>query len=452
MTAAVTNSLREYLLALFKSDIDSDGVPYHIGIARSEPITDADAITTSNVGSIYNQEKFRHTLQSVKVLSNVSHVIPTVTWTSDATYEAYDNNNPFQTNFYVINSLREVFLCVEQGKLSSGAAVPVFDEPLASAVNNTTKSFRTSDGYMWKYLYKISNLAYGTFRTKSYTPVKKITNTATTIPEEIVQLSLQDSAVGGQILSIAVDSGGTNYSANPTITISGNGVGAQFVADVVNNRIVNVRCDSNGFGGFLHGSNYDYAKAIVTDAGGGTGAKLRPIISPKLGVNDDPTKTLKSRELMLQTDFIGTEEDTIVANSTDFYQVGIMKGLTVFGGDSAFVGNTGQAAKALSLGTVTGSWIANDTFTNAQETSTAKIYYLDGTTLYYYQDDETGFEEFTIGENIINTEGGTAEILAKTNPDVNAYSGEILYINTLDTAITREDAQTEDIRIVIQLG
>lgn len=451
MTAAVTNSLREYLLALFKSDIDSDGVPYHIGIARSEPITAADAITTANVGSVYNQEKFRHTLQSVKVLSNVSHVVPTVTWASDDTYEAYDNNNPFQTNFYVVNSLREVFLCVEQGKFSNGTARPVFDEPFASAVNNTTKSFRTSDGYLWKYLYKISNLAYGTFRTKSYTPVKKITNTNTTIPEEIVQLSLQDSATSGQILSIAIDSAGINYS-NPTITISGNGAGAKFVAEVTNNRIVNVRCDSNGFGGFLHGQGYDYAKVVVTDPEGGTGAKLRAILSPKGGVNDDPTETLKSRALMLQTDFIGTEEDTIVANDTEFYQVAVMKGLQVYDGDSAFVGNTGQAAKSLTLGTITGSWIENDTFTNAEETTSGKVFYLDGTTLYYYQDEETGFENFVIGENLINTEGGTAQILAKVNPDVNPYSGEILYINTLDTAITREAAQTEDIRIVIQLG
>jgi hypothetical protein len=116
------------------------------------------------------------------------------------------------------------------------------------------------------------------------------------------------------------------------------------------------------------------------------------------------------------------------------------------------VGNTGQAAKALTLGTITGDWINNDTFSNATQTSTAKIFYLDTSKLYYYQDEETGFNGFTIGENIINTEGGTAEILAKVNPDVDAYSGNILYINTLNEAINREADQTEDIRIVIQLG
>jgi hypothetical protein len=46
------------------------------------------------------------------------------------------------------------------------------------------------------------------------------------------------------------------------------------------------------------------------------------------------------------------------------------------------------------------------------------------------------------------------------NPDIDKYSGEILYINNLGgeglgtttTNITRDPNQTEDIRIVIQLG
>ena len=91
MTASVTNSFREHLLTLLKSDIDSDGVPYHIGIAQP----DSDASTPLNSSSMYDQSKFRHTLQSVKVLSNVSYVVPTVTWQSEVPYEAYDNNNPY---------------------------------------------------------------------------------------------------------------------------------------------------------------------------------------------------------------------------------------------------------------------------------------------------------------------------------------------------------------------
>lgn len=458
MTASVTNSFREHLLTLLKSDIDSDGVPYHIGIAQP----DSDASTPLNLSregipaaSIYDQSKFRHTLQSVKVLSNVSYVVPTVTWQSEVQYEAYDNNNPYQTNFYVINSNREVFLCIQQGKNADGSAKNSFVEPTSTLANQEPKTFETGDGYLWRYMYKISNLAYGTFRTKTYTPVKQVTNRATTIPEEITQIGLQDSSVPGQILNIAIDNGGVNYTS-PTITISGNGSGAQFFAEVFDNKIVNVRCDSNGLGNFLHGTNYDYAQVAVTDPGGGSGAKLRAVISTRDGVNKDPVSTLKCREIMLQTDFIGTEENTIVANGTDFRQVGVIKGLEKYTTDSDFTGNTGQATKKLTLQTIQGaaSWVDNVTFTDALETTTAKVFDLDGTTLYYYQDEETGFENFSVDQNIkiLDVEGATANIVNLVNPDVDAYSGDILYINTLASAVERSAEQTEDIRIVIQLG
>jgi len=451
MTASVTNSFREHLLTLLKSDIDSDGVPYHIGIAQP----DSDASTPLNSGSMYDQSKFRHTLQSVKVLSNVSYVVPTVTWQSEVPYEAYDNNDPFQTNFYVINSSREVFLCIQQGKNADGSAKNSFVEPTSTLANQRPKTFETGDGYLWRYMYKMSNLAYGTFRTKTYTPVKQVTNRATTIPEEITQIGLQDSSVPGQILNIAIDNGGVNYTS-PTITISGNGSGAQFFAEVFDNKIVNVRCDSNGLGDFLHGTNYDYAQVVVTDPGGGSGAKLRAVLSSRDGVNKDPVSALKCREIMLQTDFVGTEENTIVANGTDFRQVGVIKGLEKYTTDSDFTGNTGQATKKLTLQTIQGaaSWVDNATFTDALETTTAKVFDLDGTTLYYYQDEETGFENFSVDQNIkiLGVEGATANIVNLVNPDVDAYSGDILYINTLASAVERSAEQTEDIRIVIQLG
>lgn len=458
MPASATNSMREHLLTLFKADVDSSSPPYHIGIARSDPVGPADGITETTVGSQFNQEKFRHTLQSVKIMSNASYVIPVVNWESGEVYEAYDNNNPFQTNFYVINSAREVFLCLEQGRLDDGSIQPAFTEPNSFQAKNQAKSFRTSDGYLWRFMYTISNFAAGSFQTRQYAPVKQIVDTGTTIPEEIQQLNLQDSAIGGQILGVIIDSGGDNYT-NPTLTFTGNGAGARFVADIFDNRIVNVRCDSNGIGGFLHGADYDYASIIVTDPGGGSGASLRPVIAPRVGLGADPVRDLKCRQLMLQTDFIGREENTIVANDCEFYQVGIIKGLTRYGTDSAFNGNTGQVSKILTVNEVTGAWVEGDTFSNAEETITGKILYLDTQTLYYYQDVETGFERpqaangsFVAGMDLTNEQGGTATITGVVNPDVDAYSGEILYINTLEDGVTREADQTEDIRIVIQLG
>ena len=448
MTASLTNYFREHLLGLLKADIDSDGTQYYIGIASGQ---EADEVPFTQMGSLENQMKFRHTLQSVKTLSNVSYVVPTIEWTVGTEYEAYDINDPNQTNFYVVNSDNEVFLCLEKGLRADGTTDGSLIEPTSVLANNSTKPFKTVDGYIWQYLYKISNLAYGTFKTKSYMPVKQITNELTTIPEEIEQKLLQDSSIEGMITGIIVDDGGSGY-INPTITISGNGYGARFIADVFDEHIVNVRCDSNGLGSLLHGKNYDYAKVEITDPGSGSGAKLRPVVSPRKGTNKDPVTTLKCNAIMLQTDIIGTENNTIVANDTNFKKIGILKDITNFENDNVFIANTGQAMKRLLLSSVNGSWFENDIFSNALGTSKGKVFYLDGTTLYYYQDQETGFNPFQISEAITNTEDGTADIVAIQNPEIDRYSGELLYINTLENTITREEVQTEDIRIVIQLG
>ena len=58
---------------------------------------------------------------------------------------------------------------------------------------------------------------------------------------------------------------------------------------------------------------------------------------------------------MLQTDFIGTEENTIVANGTDFRQVGVIKGLEKYTNDSDFTGNTGKVTKILTLAVNSGA-------------------------------------------------------------------------------------------------
>jgi hypothetical protein len=60
----------------------------------------------------------------------------------------------------------------------------------------------------------------------------------------------------------------------------------------------------------------------------------------------------------------------------------------------------------------------------------------------------------------VNNGAITATIDAIINPDFDAYSGEILYINNINTdlttnetvGITRVSSQTEDTKVIIQLG
>ena len=74
--------------------------------------------------------------------------------------------------------------------------------------------------------------------------------------------------------------------------------------------------------------------------------------------------------------------------------------------------------------------------------------------MYYHQTEITGFGVFQSGETVtgITPTGGSGTIFADSAPEVDPYSGQLLYIDNVTTgAVERATGQTEDIKIVIQL-
>lgn len=435
MTSVVSNDLRTFLLDQFKSDVDN-GSNYYVGISRATDFT-----ASSNIGSRAEQLNLRNSLQAVKVLSNVSFVVPTVEWTNNVVYSAYNDSDPNQTNFYVTNSNKEVFICIESP--NTGSTI----EPTSILASGNAQSFSTTDGYLWRFMYKMTNLAYSNFRTSTYMPVKKVTGTPT-IAQEIQQLSLQDSAVSGEILGLAITAAGANYPNTSTVTISGNGSNASFTATAAGGSLTSITVNQDSADVFLHGSGYDYAAAI--DVGDGV---LTPILAPRGGLNADPVVSLKAKSLMLQVDIQGDESGTILTEN-DFRQVALIRNPKKYGSDSDFTGNTGIALRQLNLASgAIGTFLEDTTFTTISG-STAKVFHHDtiNEVLYYYQDLDTKFDTFTNGVTITSdSSSASASILSQTDPDVDAYSGDILYLNNV-AVIPRENNQTEDIRIVIELG
>jgi len=440
MASTVTNSFKK----IFLDQLLDSSENFYIGISRSDAF-----VAPSNIASTKFQTETRHGLIAVKVVSGISYVVPTVTWTSGTVYNQYTNEDDSQTNFYVVNSNREVFLCIEQGKVF-GVVQDSIVEPTSLLAGNQAKTFATADGYKWRFLYKISNLAYSTYRTSSFTPVKKVVSLGTFIPEEIQQLVLQDSSVSGEILGVYIDSAGTGYTNTPTLTVVGNGTGASFSAEINAGKIVAVRVDSDTVnGGFKHGSGYDYANITLSSGN----AKLRPILGPRDGTSIDPRKTLRSNSIMFQTQFQEDEEGTILTNSNNFYQVALIRNLEKYDSDIYFTGNTGNGLKILELTAISDQAGFLGTVSNQTDTVRAKFVAFDsaaGSLLYYYQDDSTGFNVFDPGSTIV-CNGETASIVSLINPDFNAYTGDILYINNLNNPIDRAIGQIEDVRIVIRL-
>ena len=472
MSSITTNSFSENMFRLLKKDLDSASTPYHLAYSRIDPLTEGEDIRSDSF-----QEGLRHTILSVKTIGSSSYVVPTNVWNSGTIYPSYDND--LEVGFYVVNSANEVFVCVETGKIADGTEVPSIVEPSSILADgfkpgvSRGKTFRTTDQYKWRYLYPLGNNAAASFKTGDWLPVKTITSTDLflPVPQESIQRALQDSSVGGEIINIQIDSGGygfANTQDDLTLTVVGNGSSASFTADVDANKIVRIRVDSDGGGVFSHGSGYDYASVTVT-GGDGVGAVLRPIIAPYGGLNANPTRTLKSKHFMLQTDIAGDEFDTILAEN-DFNQISIIKSLKTAADDTVdFTQNTANGAKYFTSISASGTFTEDAVITNGAATATAKVVFHDtvNNRLYYYQDKTTGFGEWVVdptpANNVVSQSVPspvTATYVDIEQPAFNPYTGEILYINnvnalgpgTVTEGITRADTQTEDIRIVIQLG
>lgn len=441
-TAGITTNLKKLMLNLLESDIDSD--TYYVGLARSNETIDFSGTESSTLAE---QRGLRNQLHSVKVLSKTNLVVPTIEWQGNNTYTPYDDDNDDLTNFYVVNSKREIFVCIEVSKNVDGTTNPSTVEPTSNLAGTQQKSFRTVDGYLWRFLHAVNNGVYSDFKNISYMPVSKIDLLNPTLLEDITSTTLQDSSVAGEILSIAIDSGGQGYTTIPGITIQGNGISAAFVATLSNGVITRIQVDSDDANVYTHGSGFDFAK--VTPSYGD--AVLRPVIGPSAGFSSDPRDTLQARHVSLKVDFDNTETGTILAEN-DFQTVAIMKNVNTPAG-AAFSGNTGNALNSFTLSSVQGGSTFNeDEFINTSSgVASGKVFHWDGAnTLYYYQNDSTGYGTFTSGLGITTPSGGAATINAINLPDIDRYSGEILYINNF-VEVARDANQTEDIRLVLEL-
>jgi len=445
MASSITGDAKKVLLDQFKQDLDSSGSQYYIGISGAD---------STGVG-LLGQQQFRNEMQFVKIISSNSFVVETYNWTSGVVYNAYDNENLNQKRFYVVNDLNEVFLCVQTSKNASGVEQPSSTKPtaaLAAAYDNNRRSFTTSDGYVWRYLYQMSGLAINRFKTSTYMPVQQI-RTTSSIFQLNEQRTLQNNSINGEILGIAIDSGGTGYEFAPRLDIEGNGDSASFSVSLENGKIVAITVDSDGFGKILHGSGYDFAK-VIPSAGD---AVLRPIIGPKGGVNLDPVATLRADKLMVQTTIQNDENGTIpLADPTnDFKSVALLRKPNTYGSQDDYTASVGNAMNYFTVSAGSGTFAADETFETAAQVK-GKTHWHDTSNnrLYYIQNDSTGFGTFNVSDTIssISGTGTSKDIDAINNPQIDRYSGEILYINTLNSAIDRTSAQTEDIRVVIDLG
>ena len=456
MVAIITDKFkREVLDNLYNNVVDSANT-YYIGIGRSQ-----DWNVSDTVPNPANTEKavrdFRLNLQAMKQGEDVSYVVPRYNWSSGTIYSGYDDNiSGYPSNaYYVLTDENGVFICLQQGRNSSGAAVASTVKPTGTSV------VETADGYVWKYLYTITALRATKFVSANYIPVQFIDSAGPSAPAfEIDQKAVQDAADSGQILAVKIINGGTGYTSAPTVNFTGNGNKVpSATATISGGSVVKIEMDDSGTGKAF-GRGYDYASVTLT-GGGGSNAVVRAVLSPEGGVGANAINDLRSTALMFNTRLEGTENNSLIT-SNDYRQIGIIKNPKVGQNalDSDFEGQAGNALKKLKFGSIAANFSEDKTILGATSAAKAYIDKADSNFVWYHQTDSTGFLTFLEGETITEADGNGEGILdsagvdadddAYLAPTVDPFTGEVLYLDNR-AAIERDPNQTEDIKVIIQL-
>jgi len=445
--------------------------------------------------------------------NDVTRVIPRIDWQSGTTYDMYKNTydgdylSPvsssttlYGSNYYVMNSEYRVYLCINNGANPNSTGEKSIYEP--KFVDDAPRAAGT-DGYVWKYLYTISPADVVKFATSKYLPLPRKWGDAST-------LSVKNAAVAGEIQTIIIKQYGSGYTIDGSSTntisnvpIEGDGVGGKASVKIIGGAIAEVEVTQGGTG--YTWARLRFEKGVqggtpgsVNTVNDGTEAEFEVIIPPPNGHGADIYRELGGYRVMVYSKYENNVDDVPdYITDNNFSRVGIIRNPKRYGGTELLNSTTATALNALKLtGTgVTGANFAN----NAQITQTVSVgntaiglvasWNQNTSVLRYYQ--PVGFSTLPVASykklafvssdsddakinggthdqfgtltlktdigfsGISTTSGGKTVNLGQTfaggiaPPDVEKYSGQIIYIDNR-AQITRSSSQKEEVKIVVE--
>lgn len=242
-------------------------------------------------------------------------------------------------------------------------------------------------------------------------------------------------SVNGAIHTIQIVSGGYGYTG-ATVTIAGDGTGATANATIINGRI-------NKINVVTEGQNYTHANVIIT--GTGTGAVARAIISPNGGHGRDTVSELFSKSLAFYS-IISQEENQGLVVNNDYRQFGIIKDIKDYTGKKFLNSSTGSGCWLLS-GTIDTSIFTPDLKITRASDSASFLVVTAVTTGMLVISLENKIPQ--VSDVLTTLSGDSFSVTGVTKPDIDKYSGELLFIDNRRAFTTTED-QTVSLKTVFK--
>lgn len=431
-TSTFTADMGVFMARSFRSAISNTANVY-LAIARADPWgNDASPPqANSSVESVY--EVWRNIIGGKKVTGgDISYVIRRQDWTANSIYIPYDGDRSSlygSTNLpYVMTDSFHVYKCLFNNGNANSSVKPISTNP------NTT--YTTADGYVWKYMYTLSDVDRIRFTTNEWIPVRTLVAN-----DGSLQWRVQQAATDGAIDSVAIIDQGSSYTGTPTVSFSGDGSGASatLTTNTVSGAITNVTIIAKG-------SGYTFANAIVS--GTGTGATLAVNIGPKGGHGYDAVSELGVKTLIINVR-LRADEGGKIPTTNDFRQIALISDPLAYAGN-AFSGTTFSQTTRLSV-TGSGANFAQDEF--AFQGTTFETATFSGEIIEF--DTANGIVKLaetigtpTAGSLVGALTAASRYVTAVTNPDLTRNSGKIIYIDDI-SPVARNPSQTEDIKLII---
>ena len=435
-TSTFTQQMGIYTAKRIKTAIANTTNAY-LAIARVDAWPN-DANPDSANSSVYSVNGFWRNCIGGKRIGggDVSHVVPRRDWIANNIIFPYATQQSTlygSANLsYVLTEDFNVYKCLFNNGNANSSVKPTSTNP------NTT--YQTADGYVWKYMYTLSDVDRIKFLTVDWMPVRTLNAN-----DGSLQWRVQQAAVDGGLHVIRITAGGSDYSntQNVVVTITGDGSSATASANVntSTNTIQSITVTSIG-------SGYTFANVSIS-GGGGSGAAGIVEIEPSGGHGSDAISELGGHYLMFNPR-LKADEGTKITVSNDFRQIALLFDPLTYGSANAFSGSAFSQMLKLTVSGSGASYSPDETVFQGASLDTAT-----------FSGDLVDFDTSNNVVRIINEVGTPTSgpligsetaasrfVTAVTNQDLEDYSGVIVYIDHIPP-IVRNASQTEDIKIVV---
>tara|TARA_B100000902_G_scaffold188408_1_gene180314 strand:+ start:2288 stop:3892 length:1605 start_codon:yes stop_codon:yes gene_type:complete len=351
MSAVVTDQFRIANTTSFIESVLNDNNSYYVFLGLPNPTvagfgrTDvSDNWPLAPVDNLEYQTHYRDSMMFGKKINaaNIRRVVKKFTWIANNRYDMYRHDysatnlapnskttNLYRSNFYVINSDLQVYICLDNGSTgtsesSSAKGNRSLIEPNFTDVEPITQS----DGYTWKYLFTIAASDVIKFDSTEYIVLPNDWSTTTNSQIKSVRESGNSEINKNQIKKVYIENPGSGegyISSGDTphiLNILGDGTGAKVSVTVEPTGIISSVKVISGGSGYTYGI-VDLGPIQTSDDNSTALGKLIPIIPPSKGHGFDIYKELGADKVLIYARFDDSTKDWPV--DTSFGQVGIIK-------------------------------------------------------------------------------------------------------------------------------